>query len=215
MQSRVYRSEKAPGRIAAKPKSVAQPFSFAWVHLRYPLRWDLWGRVPDPMTRLSAHTWEIAAAVSFAAALVAVGLWLLLRKRPTPEELERARRNLLAHSGRLVDGMLLDICEVEAPAKSKNEPPRTLTMLLYSYRIGGVDYEASQDITDMSFVVDPAQVRAGFPCSARYLPGKPSNSIVVAEEWTGLRAGLPVLPAYDGPDQIDTTHLDGLRPGRG
>jgi hypothetical protein len=75
------------------------------------------------------------------------GLWLLLRKRPTPEELERARRQFLAHSGRLVDGMLLDICEVEAPQKSKNEPARTLTMLVYSYRIGGVDYESSQDIT--------------------------------------------------------------------
>ncbi len=144
-----------------------------------------------------------------------MGLWLLLRKRPTPEEVERARRLLLAHSGRLVDGMLLDICEVEAPAKSKNEPARTLTMLLYSYRIGGVDYESSQDITDMRGVVDAAQVRAGFPCSARYLPGNPQNSIVVAEEWTGLRAGLPVLPAYEDRDAADTIHLDSMRPGRG
>ena len=73
-------------------------------------------------------------------------------------------------------------------------------MLLYSYRIGGVDYESSQDITDMRGVVDVAQVRAGFPCSARYLPGNPQNSIVVAEEWTGLRQGLPVLPAYEDRD---------------
>jgi hypothetical protein len=167
------------------------------------------------MTHFNAHAWEIAAAVVFAAGLVAVGLWLLLRKRPTPEELERARRRLLAHSGRLVDGMLLDICEVEAPAKSKVDTGRTLTMLLYSYRIGGVDYEASQDITDMREVVDAEEVRAGFPCSARYLPGNPQNSIVVAEEWSGLREGLPVLPAYEDRDPIDTTHLDSLRPGRG
>jgi hypothetical protein len=45
------------------------------------------------------------------------GLWLLLRKGPTPEERERARRQFLSHSGRVVDGMLLDICEVEAAAK--------------------------------------------------------------------------------------------------
>jgi hypothetical protein len=167
------------------------------------------------MTRLNAHAWEIAAATTFVAALLAVGLWLLLRKRPTPEELERSRRRLLAHSGRLVDGMLLDICEIEAPARSRNEPVRTLTMLLYSYRIGGVDYEASQDITDMSGVVDAAQVRAGFPCSARYLPGNPQNSIVVAEDWSGLRAGLPVLPAYEDRDPVDPIHLDSLRPGRG
>jgi hypothetical protein len=102
--------------------------------------------------------------------------------------------------------MLLDICDIEA------EDGRTLTMLLYNYRIAGVDYECSQDITDMGEVVDAAQVRAGFPCSVRYQPGNAQNSIVVAEEWTGLRAGLPVLPVYDDPDPIDLSHL---RPGRG
>jgi hypothetical protein len=167
------------------------------------------------VTHLNAQTWEIAGATTLVVVLLALGLWLLLRKRPTPEEIERARRRLLAHSGRLVDGMLLDVCEVNAPSKSKNSPPRTLTMLLYSYRIGGVDYEASQDITDMSEVVDATQVRAGFPCSARYLPGKPQNSIVVAEDWSGLRAGLPVLPVYEDRDPIDPLHLDSLRPGRG
>ena len=173
------------------------------------------GKSPAQMIHLSAHTWEIVAAVTLAVALLTMGLWLLLRKRLTPEEIERARRRLLAHSGRLVDGMLLDICEVETQARSKDEPSRTLTMLLYSYRIGGVDYEASQDITDMHGVVDASQVRAGFPCSARYLPGNPQNSIVIAEEWTGLREGLPVLPTYSDRDPIDTTHLDSLRPGRG
>jgi hypothetical protein len=158
---------------------------------------------------LYANAWEIAAASVLAAALLALGLWMVFRKRPTAEELERARRLFLGHSGRLVDGMLLDVCEVEA------EDGRTLTMLLYSYRIGGVDYESSQDITDMSGVVDALQVRAGFPCSARYQPGNPHNSIVVAEEWSGLRAGLPVFPAYEDPDPIDTIHLDSLRPGRG
>jgi hypothetical protein len=167
------------------------------------------------MTHFNPNTWEIAAGAALIAALLAVGLWLIFRKRPTPEELERARRKFLAHSGRLVDGMLLDICEVEVPARSKKELARTLTMLVYHYRIGGVDYESSQDITDMRGVVDAAQVRAGFPCSARYQPGSPQNSIVVAEEWTGLRAGLPAPHAYDDPEPVDTSHLDGLRPGRG
>ncbi|MGD0547665.1 MAG: hypothetical protein ABR991_07525 [Terracidiphilus sp.] len=167
------------------------------------------------MTFLSAHLWGIAAAAIVLAALLALGLWLVFRKRPTAEELERARRHFLAHSGRLVDGMLMDICEVEAPTKSKKDLSRTLTMLLYSYRIGGVDYESSQDITDMRDVLDSTQVRAGFPCSARYQPGNPQNSIVVAEEWSGLRAGLPVFPAYDDPDPVDTSHLNSLRPGRG
>ena len=67
----------------------------------------------------------------------------------------------------------------------------------------------------MRGVVDKAQVRAGFPCSVRYQPGNPQNSIVVADGWSGLRLGLPVLPTYEDPDPIDTSHLDSLRPGRG
>jgi hypothetical protein len=138
--------------------------------------------------------------------LGAVGLWLVFHKRPTEEELERARRLFLVQSGRLVDGMLLDICEVQS------KDGRTLTMLVFNYRIAGVDYECSQDITNMATVLDAAEVRAGFPCSVRYQPGNPHNSIVVAEEWTGLRAGLPVFPAYDEPEPFDMSHL---RPGRG
>jgi hypothetical protein len=164
------------------------------------------------MTFLNMTEWQIAAGLASIAVLGALALWLVLHKSPTAQELERARRQFLVQSGRLVDGMLFDICEVEAPAHGKDEPARTLTMLLYSYRIAGVDYECSQDITDMRDVVDAAQVRAGFPCTARYQPGNPQNSIVVAEEWTGLRAGLPVLPAFGDPDPLDLSHL---RPGRG
>jgi hypothetical protein len=164
------------------------------------------------MTLHTSGEWEIVASLVAIAGLGVLAVWLVLRKRPTAEELERARRSFLVQSGRLVDGMLLDICEVDAPPKAKGEPGRTLTMLMFSYRIAGVDYECSQDITDMRGVVDAAQVRAGFPCTVRYQPGHPQNSIVVAEEWTGMRIGLPVLPAYDDPDPIDLSHL---RPGRG
>jgi hypothetical protein len=85
-------------------------------------------------------------------------------------------------------------------------------MLIFSYRIGGVDYECSQDITLMSGVVDVTRVRAGFPCTVRYQPGNPQNSIVVAEGWSGLREGLPHLRKPEIPDQWD---LSRARPGRG
>jgi hypothetical protein len=158
------------------------------------------------MTLHSFNSWEIASGLVRMAAIAALVLWLVFRKRPTPEELERARRQFLEQSGRIVDGMLLDVREVEA------DDGRTLTMLLFHYRIGGVDYECSQDITDMPGVVDVTQVRAGFPCSVRYQPGNPQSSIVVAERWTGLREGLPQFPPYDDPDPLDLNHL---RPGRG
>jgi hypothetical protein len=158
------------------------------------------------MTLRSINPWDIAAGVVLVGAVAPLAWWLIFRKRPTAEELERARRLFLVQSGRIVDGMLLDVCEVEA------EDGRTLTMLLFHYRNGGVDYECSQDITDMPSVVDVAQIRAGFPCSVRYQPGNPQNSIVVAEQWSGLRIGLPQLPVYEDPDPI---HLSHLRPGRG
>jgi hypothetical protein len=169
------------------------------------------------MNFVSAHLGESAVALAILAALTAVALWLVFKRRPTPDEVEHARRIFLSQSGRLVDGMLLDICEIEAPAKpaSKSNPkpePSTLTMLMYSYHIGGVDYECAQDITTLRDVIDTAQVRAGFPCSARYQPGNPQNSIVVAEEWSGLRMGLPAQHVYDDPDPIDISRL---RPGRG
>ena len=158
------------------------------------------------MTLRSINPWDIVAGVALVGAVAPLAWWVFLRKRPTAEELERARRLFLVQSGRIVDGMLLDVCEVEA------EDGRSLTMLLFHYRNGGVDYECSQDITDMPGVVDVAQVRAGFPCSVRCQPGNPQNSIVVAEQWSGLRIGLPQLPIYEDPDPLDLSHL---RPGRG
>ena len=128
---------------------------------------------------------EIAAGALVVSALGAAGFRMLRRKRPTPAEIEIARRQLLTQAGRLVDGTLLDVCEVPM------EEGRILTMLRYDYRIGGVDYECTQDVTEMQTVVDVATVRAGFPCSVRYQPGNPQNSIVVSEKWSGLRASLP------------------------
>jgi hypothetical protein len=154
------------------------------------------------MTLLNKTGWEIAAAMTTLAALSGVALWLKFRRRPTPDEIEAARRKFLVQSGRLVDGMLLDACDMPA------EDSRTLKMLFFSYRIGGVDYECAQDITAMSAVVNPEQVRPGFPCSVRYQSGNPQNSIVVAEGWTGLREGLPQYPVYENPEPLD------LRPQR-
>jgi hypothetical protein len=137
------------------------------------------------MTLVKPSAWETATGLILVASAAAYAIWWFRRRRPTPEELERARRAHLAASGRVVDGMLLDVRLMPV------EEGCTLTMLEYSYRIGGVEYECSQDITLLREIVNPAEVRAGFPCSVRYLPGSPQNSIVVAEQWSGLRVTLP------------------------
>lgn len=138
-------------------------------------------------------TWEAAAGFALAAGLTAGAVFFFRRKKPTEEELERARRKMLSQSGRLVDGMLLDIRELTL------DDGRPLTMLEYKYRSAGVDYECSQDVSTLLTVVDPAEVRAGYPCTVRYQPGNPQNSIVLAESWSGLRSSLPVYPASKRP----------------
>lgn len=140
---------------------------------------------------------EITAGAIVVAGLSAAGAWLFLRKKPSAQEVETARRQLLTTLGRLVDGTLLEVCEVPS------EDGHTLTMLLYAYRIGGVDYECTQDISDLQNIVDVSTVRAGFPCSVRYQNGNPQNSIVVSEKWSGLRASIPHLPAYGRRQSFD------------
>jgi len=145
--------------------------------------------------------WEIAGGAVLIAGVASLGAWLLLRKRPTADEIELARRQFLTQNGRIVDGTLLDVLEIPA------EDGRILTMLLYGYRIGGVDYQCSQDITLMGNVVTVAHVTSGFPCSVRYQPGSPQNSIVVAEKWSGLRKTVPVLHTFDDSPPVDDTPL--------
>lgn len=154
------------------------------------------------MTFPNNNDWQIIAGVTTIAAVAALALWLVMRRRPSAEEIERARRRFLVQSGRLVDGMLLDVYEVEGA----DGPPRTF--LLFNYRIAGVDYECSQEITAMHDVVEVGEIRAGFPCTVRYQPGNPYNSIVVAEGWTGLRIGLPQFPSIEDPNPIDRSHLE-------
>ena len=135
----------------------------------------------------------VTGAVVATSALV-LAAWWMRRHRPSDEELELARRDVLTQTGRLVDGMLLDVCEFDLQGSKR-------TLLVYNYRISGVDYECSQDITTMESFIDPAEVRAGFPCTVRYHQRSPLNSIVVAEKWSGLRdrlASFPQLKARHG-----------------
>ena len=129
----------------------------------------------------------MAGAAAGAAVVAGALWWLLTRRRPTVDELEQARRELLVGYGRIVDGMLLDHFQVEMADGRMRE------MLLYHYEISGVVYECSQDVTMLGELVDPARVRVGMPCSVRYQPGSPENSLLVAERWNGIRETIPAI----------------------
>ncbi|MGH9596711.1 MAG: hypothetical protein ACRD3K_07935 [Edaphobacter sp.] len=141
------------------------------------------------------HSPRVVAAISVGA-VSAIGIvwYAFTRRRPTAEEIERERRELLARSGRITDGTIMDtmITETRTAAASVAEVATpvdpsvpTLQIIVYNYRIAGVTYECAQDVTTLAEYVHG--IRTDLPIQVRYLPQNPANSIVVAESWSGLR----------------------------
>ena len=128
-----------------------------------------------------------------AGALTAVGItiYAFTRKKPTPEEIERERRELLARAGRITDGTIMDTMVTEAlinggvATTTADGSAVTPQIIVYNYRIAGVTYECAQDVTALPELVHG--IRTDLPIQVRYMPHNPANSIVVAESWSGLR----------------------------
>jgi hypothetical protein len=112
---------------------------------------------------------------------IGFGVWQWIRsRRITPEQRERQRRERLSQMGRICDGTVLDVQEIGANGHGPQQ------LLMYCYDVGGVSYEASQDITQLRNVIDIHSYRLGVSSSVRYDPHNPGNSIVVSESWTGI-----------------------------
>ena len=136
----------------------------------------------------------IAAIGVGVVAAAGVASYVLTRRKPTAEEIERERRDLLARSGRITDGTIMDTMVMEAhsadpiaPEMSAQPDGSGLTpdIIIYNYRIAGVTYECAQDVTALAEYVHG--IRTDLPIQVRYAPHNPANSIVVAESWSGLR----------------------------
>jgi len=113
---------------------------------------------------------------------VAFAGYALLRRKPkTAEDLERERRVWLNTVGRITDGTVIDVQEIEA------EGNRAATMLIYQYDVAGVSYEASQDVTYLRQWINLHSCRLGLPTSVKYDSRNPGNSLVISEGWIGLR----------------------------
>jgi hypothetical protein len=128
------------------------------------------------MSVFGFYTLLAIAAAAACAAFMAFG-----RKKKTSAEIERERRDWLIQVGRITDGTVIDVQEVVP-----NGHPAA-TMLIFQYDVGGVSYEASQDVTHLRQWINLHSCRLGLPTSVRYDPQNPGNSIVVSEKWMGLR----------------------------
>lgn len=115
---------------------------------------------------MSAHTGLMwAAAAAALAAAVTIVKW---RRRGDPYEKERRRRELVNQRGRVIEGY------VTAWGSDTVQ---------YSYQWRGVRYETAQDVTGL---VEPGLIDFSGPATVKFLTSRPSNSIVIAESWSGV-----------------------------
>ena len=129
------------------------------------------------MKEWSPLTMGLAAGAAGLLIVAATLVYLKLRRRKTPAELERLRRLSLSRRGRIATGEMIDL--VEAKESSA-------LMLVYRYDVAGVTYEVAQDVAMLINVAVLAGRAIGGTLSVRYDIKQPSNSIVISEEWSGL-----------------------------
>jgi hypothetical protein len=146
--------------------------------------------------------WRIVVA---AAAIVIAAAVVVLRQffqRPgDPDVEERRRRTQLNQVGRIVEGLVVELVESQAQvapesgsamfsrrkAAASGLGARGLRRLVrYSYSIAGVTYETAQDVTGLEERLCLERIASGQPASVKYDPSNPSNSILVADDWSGL-----------------------------
>jgi hypothetical protein len=120
-------------------------------------------------TAVEAGVLPLAAAVILLLAIVFIRRWKA--SRVSAEERERRRRALLVSRGKMGDAILVEVRE---------------DLIFFSYSVRGIEYTASQDVSALRALV-PQDLSALIAVGVRYMPQNPANSIVVAEEWSGLR----------------------------
>ena len=148
----------------------------------------------------------VAGLAVLAGTLV---VFWLRRKPETSHNLEHQRRAYINRVGRIVEGQVLEIVDhsrAENSGKPNGDkekdgsrhngllnkrpslalPGGPQKLLYYTYAISGVTYETAQDITGLEERLHLSRVAAGQTASVKYDPSNPSNSILIADDWSGL-----------------------------
>jgi LPXTG-motif cell wall-anchored protein len=144
------------------------------------------------------HNWLPLLGV---AVLALIGIIFWLRRKPEDaDEIERKRCAFLNRVGRIVEGQVLEIVEHSRDSREARpsgilEKRRSTTvasangtrkLLYYTYSISGVTYETAQDVTGLEERLHLTRVATGQTASVKYDPSNPSNSILLADDWSGL-----------------------------
>ncbi len=123
---------------------------------------------------------SVVVLVVVAVALAATGIYILFRIRRKPKDKEKRRRLSVNLQGRLGDATITEVQD---------------DIIFYSYSVRGVVYTASQDISQLREQIPTDLEKLIGPVSLKYSPRNPANSIIICEDWSGLRA----KPATDPP----------------
>ncbi len=133
------------------------------------------------------------------------GAWFCVNiseKPEDPEDEERRRRSQLNQVGRIVEGLVVELVESQGSGRASASSGKCFRaaraaapglggnglrrLVRYSYSIAGVTYETAQDVTGLEERLCLERIASGQPASVKYDPSNPSNSILVADDWSGL-----------------------------
>ena len=143
--------------------------------------------------------WKFLVTVAVAAvAAIAMVAYAFFRPTENPEDAERRRRLHLNQIGRIAEGQVVELVEHPPEPREANKgmfgnrarPVADMTprhLVSYSYAISGVTYHTAQDITGLEGQIRFERLVAGQPASVKYDPSNPTDSILVADDWSGLR----------------------------
>ena len=116
---------------------------------------------------------ELAALGGLSLALVVLGVWVVRQVRErNPERREQKRRQFINQRGRLGDALITDVSD---------------SVIYYAYSVHGVQYTASQDVTGLRDRLPDDPQRLIGVANLKYAVRNPANSILLCEEWSGLR----------------------------
>ncbi len=136
------------------------------------------------------NSYRLYPILAFGATAAIIGYALLSRKnKKSAKQLEWERRTDISRGGRIIDGNVIDVLELEEDGSGQQ-----MLLLVYTYDVAGVTYEASQDVTYLRQFIDLYSCRLGLPASVKYDPHNPGDSIVISETWSGLRKPAIVMP---------------------
>jgi hypothetical protein len=122
---------------------------------------------------------QIVLVVLVCAVVLGLGFYFLSRLRRNPNDKEKRRRLQVNEQGRLGDATITEVHE---------------NTIFYEYSVRGVIYTASQDVAQLRERMPSDLERLIGPVTLKYSPQNPANSIILCEEWSGLRGVARAKP---------------------